>query len=418
MRTPTRTALAAAVAASLLVTAPGVAFAASPPAVVASQHVRGQIIEAVYLATYTDAKSVATALKNAEFQDPGTLRHGVVTYRIVYRTVDPQGRPTTASGLVALPLGKRGDLTVVSYTHGTELNWKDGPSAYLDADDLWNAAPAITYASSGFAAVAPDYLGMGYGTPMTQAYLHIPSETTTSVDMLRAARTFVQRKGIQLRRQVFVTGFSQGAMAAIGLARGLQGGADSWFRLGALSPVSGAYDFAGVQLPAFVDGPIPAKFKVVYTANLLVTWNKLHHLYDSPHDIFESTYADTVERLFNSRTPVQEILETLPGSLDELYTEAGLAMLTHPTGRFAAALAEADTICRDWTPRVPVRLLYTSRDSEAMPANTTSCQASFAARGFRAPIVDLPPLAYHESDHLGSNISGLADTARWFTHLR
>ncbi|WP_222854112.1 lipase family protein [Fodinicola acaciae] len=415
MKTSTRAAIAATIAASLLFTAPGVAFAAStPPPAVASQHVRGQLLDVTYLATYTDPASV---LKNAGFQDPGTLRHGVVTYRIVYRTVDPSGRPTTASGLVALPLGKRGDLKVVSYTHGTELYWQNAPSAYLESGDLWSAAPAITYAGTGFAAVAPDYLGLGYGQPMTQAYLHIPSEVTTSVDMLRAARTFAQRRGIELRRHVLVTGFSQGGMAAVGLARGLQDGADGWFRLGALSAVSGAYDTT-TELPAFLDGTVNERLAVVYTAVLLVTWNKLHHLYDSPYEVFQPKYAGQMDRLFNSRTPVDEILRTLPTTLGELYTEAGLAMLRHPTGRFAAALAEADSICRDWTPRVPVRLLYSTLDREAVPANTMSCAASFAARGFRAPVTDLPPLAYNESYHLGTNVTGLAETARWFNQLR
>ncbi|MEV6741260.1 hypothetical protein AB0N14_31865 [Streptomyces sp. NPDC051104] len=32
-----------------------------------------------------------------------TVRYGVTGYRLTYRTVDPYGKPTTATGLLALP---------------------------------------------------------------------------------------------------------------------------------------------------------------------------------------------------------------------------------------------------------------------------------------------------------------------------
>ncbi|MEV0261963.1 hypothetical protein AB0I49_11510 [Streptomyces sp. NPDC050617] len=41
--------------------------------------------------------------------------------RIVYRTVAPHGRPTTAGGLPALPRSGERRLRSVSFTHGTEL---------------------------------------------------------------------------------------------------------------------------------------------------------------------------------------------------------------------------------------------------------------------------------------------------------
>src|SRR5258708_7141298 len=37
------------------------------------------------------------------FGDTGRVRYAVTGYRITYTTIDPRGRPTTASGLVVLP---------------------------------------------------------------------------------------------------------------------------------------------------------------------------------------------------------------------------------------------------------------------------------------------------------------------------
>src|SRR5205809_378975 len=79
-------------------------------------------------------------------------------------------------------------LRTVSVAHGTEAYRGDAPSVSQPpvADDGWAQAPALTYASAGFAAVAPDYLGLGVG-PGPHPWMDVPSETTASLDMLRAA---------------------------------------------------------------------------------------------------------------------------------------------------------------------------------------------------------------------------------------
>ncbi|MGF6884459.1 hypothetical protein ABIA39_005694 [Nocardia sp. GAS34] len=52
--------------------------------------------------------------------DTSTVRFGVETYRLTYETIDPSGRPTTASGQFALPRNGRRDLATVAYEHGTQ----------------------------------------------------------------------------------------------------------------------------------------------------------------------------------------------------------------------------------------------------------------------------------------------------------
>jgi hypothetical protein len=62
---------------------------------------------------------------------------------------------------------------------------------------------------------------------------------------------------------------------------------DSWFRVRAVAPIAGAYDFAGAELPALLAGDLEPKASVVYTAYLLTAWNLLHGgLYGSPAEVF------------------------------------------------------------------------------------------------------------------------------------
>jgi hypothetical protein len=368
---------------------------------------RGQLVAVQPLRTLTTKADVARELTAAEFK-ADDVRYGVDTYQLVYRTVDPAGRPTVASGLVAFPRGGARELRTVSYTHGTEINRTDAPSMWRDG---WGVGPALTYASAGFAAVAPDYLGMGLG-PGPHPYLDVPSETTAAIDLLRAAREFAPRTGRTLERKVLVTGFSQGGTAATGLARALAGGADGWFRLGALSPIAGAYDARHELLP--VIGGLEPPINTGYTSYLLVSWNRLHHIYDQPSDVFK---VDGIEQLFDGVHTGQELGETLPATLGDLLTERGQALIDNPTGPFAAALAAHDATCVGWTPRVPVRLVVSAGDEQIRPGHATTCRAGFATRGVDASIVDAGDLVYNGSKHLGANIMGTANTVKWFRTL-
>lgn len=366
------------------------------------------VAEPVHLRTLSKTETV-NALQDAGF-DADHVDYGVKLYRLVYRTTGVHGEPTIASGLIVLPDNDRRRLRMVSFTHGTEVYKGDGPSQ--GTNDFANSPP-IAFAAAGFAAVSPDYLGLGEG-PGTHPWMHVPTETSASLDMLRAAREFMASQNLEAERSVIVTGFSQGASAALGLARALDQRADAFFRLGAVAPISGAYAFRDAEIPALLEGTeIPSKVAVVYTTYLLVSWNRLHHLYDSPYDVFQQDYAGKVDKLFDGTTTGEDMFNGLPGSLDELLKPEGFALLERPTPAFARALREADSLCTGWAPTVPVKLFYARNDEQAVNANTAACQAKFAASGKDLMPVELPAHQYQGSVHLGSEVTGTKAILDW-----
>jgi hypothetical protein len=415
-------AAAAAIGALFVVTVagaagPATASAGQPPAAGPG---RGSVVSVTPLRTLPGPAAVRAELAGDRFST-AAVRYGVRTYRLVYRTVSATGQPTTASGLLAVPVHRSRRLTAVSFAHGTEVFRGDAPSMQPSGFD---PAPGYTFASAGFAAALPDYLGLGTG-PGTHPWMDVPSETTASLDLLRAARSYLARQGLALRRQVLVTGFSQGASAALGLGRALQDGADRWFRLGALAPISGPYDFRHAELPALLDGalvrlnPSPAtgaKYAVLYTAYTMVAFNRLHPFYASPAQVFKSPYAATITPLFDSNHTGQQVLAGTPGTLGALLTGRGFALLRHPSGGLATELTTADSVC-DWHPAVPTRLYLATRDEQAVNANTWHCQADFAARHSRVPVIDLGTPDYQRSRHLGSAVAGTAAIVRWFERI-
>ncbi len=385
-----------------------------------ASHQRGQLVSVTPLRTLPTVAAVRAELTSDGF-DPSSARYGVRSYRLVYRTVDPFGRPTTASGLMVLPDRPTRQLSVVSYDHGTESYRGDVPS---ESPTGAEPAPAYTFASAGFAAAAPDYLGLGTG-PGLHPYMDLPSETTATVDMLRAARNYEAGHGVALRRNVLATGFSQGASAALGLGRALAHGADPYFRIGALAPISGAYDLPGAEVPAIIDGDLVRlnpdrqageKNTVLYAAFGLVGLNRVHRFYTSPSQVFRAPYASTIETLLDGNHTGDQLVAGTPDRLSQLLTPHGLALFRHPTGALATALRIDSSEC-SWAPRVPTRLYYASRDEQAVNANTFHCQAAFAAHGTTIPTVNLGTPDYQGSRHLGSGVAATGQIARWFSQL-
>jgi hypothetical protein len=396
--------------ATLLLTAMA-ATAAGTPAVAAPVVTRGTLVTHHPIAAYESRAQVDALLTEGGF-NPGTDRYGVTLHQLIYRTIDATGHPTTASGLLVLPISDDHHLRTVSFGHGTSVYRGDAPSA---GGDTFLTGPTITFASAGFAAVAPDYLGLGAGTG-PHPWMDVPSETSASLDLLRAARAFVAGQGRRLDREVYAAGFSQGASAALGLARELQGGGDRWFRLAAVAPISGAYALRDAEIPAVFTPEVVPRLAAAYMAYLLTSYDRLHDIYRDPRDVFAAEYAG-IGDLFDASHPGAEVLAGVPESVGDLLTARGRELLEHPNARFAAALREADSVC-EWAPAVPVRLFLSPGDEQAVNANTTACRSSFAARGVRVPVVDVGvDRSYSGMVHEGSELLAVPHITRWFTSL-
>jgi hypothetical protein len=212
---------------------------------------------------------------------------------------------------------------------------------------------------------------------------------------------------------VLVTGFSQGAFPALGLARELGRGGDAWFRVGAVAPISAPYHWSQwVHDTVASSNGVDPKVATVYLAYLSVAWNRLHELYATPSDWYQPPYADGVHAIMDGSHEPPEILQFLPGSPSELFTSGAIAAFSHPSGRFAAAFEVVDRTC-DFTAAAPVRLFAASGDPDVAIDFSRQCRIQLAARGSRVELVDVGNI-----DHVGSNISSTPQVLAWFTALR
>ncbi|GAA3083023.1 pimeloyl-ACP methyl ester carboxylesterase [Kribbella aluminosa] len=336
---------------------------------------------------------------------PGPARYGVDAYRVVYRTITPQGRPTTASGLVALPRNGSRRLDLVTFLHGTNATRTTTASVLRTAPDR---VRSLMFAGAGFAVAAPDLLGLGVG-PGRHPYGDTGSEVSASADQLIATRTLSAVLGRSVRPDVLVTGFSEGGRITLSLGRALQAGQVPGFGLRAMAPVAGPLDLLGVELPALADGRVSPFIATLYLGYFLTAWSRLIHLYDDPSEVFLPPYDKVVDSLFDGDHTVQEIAAALPTSPGKLVRPEFLQSLSHPAGALGERLRAADSICTAWTPRVPIRFFTGSADHDVPPANSVSCQAKL---GVPSTITDVGPV-----DHNGSAELAYPQILGWFTSL-
>jgi hypothetical protein len=365
------------------------------------------VISVVPVASFSATK-LAQSLKSIGLGSWSTLvQYGAGGYRVLYRTVAVDGSPATASGLIVLPRRPARSLRVVEFGHGTEVPRRDAPSFNPEGD---GRLAGLVAASTGFAAIAPDDLGLGAG-PGDHPFLDAASEASASLDLLRASLTIAARHGRRLDPRVFVTGFSQGGQAAMALGQVLQQGADPRWRLGALAPVSGTYDIAHAELPATFSGQIAPTSATYYLPYLLLAWNRIYHLYQRPAQAFRLPYDHTMPVLYDGYHTDNQIQAGLAPTLSALLTPSFLRLLRHPAGPLLEGLTINDATCA-WHPNVPVRLYAARADRDSVIANAWHCQAALAIHGTRVPVIDVGPV-----DHDTSLVLALPKLMAWFQHL-
>lgn len=362
-------------------------------------HVRGDVVSATRV-SHLSRSAAQTYL--ASFKTP--VRNGIDTYRVTYRTITAQGRPTTASGVVVLPGSGSRSLRVVSYEHGTLVLKTDAPST--NGTTRPDRARTMIFGAAGYAAVAPDYLGMGSG-PGHHPYTHAPTEVSASADLLRAARTLAATHHRRLESKVLVTGFSQGGHAAMALGKALQAGQVPHFGLRALAPISGPYDVRGVETPAGFDGRVDPQNAVFYFGYWLTSMNRVYHLYDKPSELFQEPYASKIEALFDGTHNETEIAKALPPTPTQLLTPAGVKRAEHPTGALLRAMRESDGTCA-WKPRVPVQMYAASGDRNVPIQNARNCHAQIGT----GKLIDLGAI-----DHTSTVHTALPQVLTWFDRL-
>lgn len=310
-------------------------------------------------------------------------RYPAVRYSVGYRTLSPWGGAATATGLLTLPGGVSGTLPVVSYQHGTITDRAEAPSRPDSTEGL--GAALIYTAAGGYAATAPDYLGLGGGLGR-HPYLHADTEAAAGIDLLRAARTAAAGYGAALDGPLFLTGYSQGGHATMALHRELERHFGAEWPVTAAAPMAGPYDLSGTMLDYALSQDDYDPMLTVYVSDLLVMITDVYPFAPAVAEMFQPPYDAQMLDLFDGTYTSGEIAAALPSRLADLllpeFAAAVKADPYHPV-RVAAWLNDV----YDWLPAAPLRMYHSAGDAVVPIGNAQVALARMTALGAGVELV-------------------------------
>lgn len=363
---------------------------------------RGDIVRTSFLAKYsTQVVQNLITFAAAGQQINVTLKYDVDAYKIVYRTLDPKGNVTVASGALFIPKGKD-NLPLISLQHGTQTN----RNIVASVSPL-NSFDGLLAASLGYYTLVPDYLGLGEST-ILHPYHHAKSSADCVIDLIRAGREFARRSNIKLNGQVFLAGYSEGGFVTLAAHKEIEKKYSNEIKIAASAPMAGAYDLnltaKTILKNQIYNQPSYLSFFVV-AYNEIYGWNKLSEAFNSP-------YAEKILSLFDGTKTTSEINAQLTTNISQLFRQNFLnAYLNGSEVDLTTAFTNNSLL--NWTPSAPLRFYHGSADEYVPYENSTNARDYFKSVGATVELITIPG-----GTHTSAALPSIISAVDWFESIR
>ncbi len=333
--------------------------------------------------------------------------YGVRYHAITYETLDVNGNLITASGSIWIS-DKSGPQSLLLYCHGTSLDTlTDGFASFRTLGGL--------YAAVGYYAALPDYIGYGASDGHYHPYLHADSLASASIDMIRAAKRFASYNGIDLDVKLFITGTSEGGMAALATNKELEANSAFYTDIQtptATAPISGPYDLETTTTEYLATNRIfNTLAQPAYIEFILPAYNDIYDINKDLNYYFNEPYVNDLQTATFPRSDWYDVVMNLPYSTSGLLTDT---FLSNYNGSGEAALKAAITANNtyNFVPATPVMLYASEGDTQVPSSNTTTAATYFSTNS--APDTGSEILPASAGDHLESMIPLIARSIHWF----
>lgn len=335
--------------------------------------------DAPYLVSYTLVKSHTKKTINALWKKNKVpkialpVKHEVDIYEIIYRVKWIDGTWRNASGIYYVPKTEK-PVPYFMFGHGTQIqkgrDISDGDSQQFIC---------LAHATDGYAAMYPDYYGIGKGEGK-HLYQHAWSEAHAFIYMLYAVDELNQKLNVKPSGQLFLTGYSQGGHASLAAHKYLQELNDPRFQVTASSPMSGAYDMTGEQ-EKYMFQEYPRPFYLPY---LVLSYQEAYKILptDNIYTAFRAPFDSLFQPFFehNDNRTLDELNKLMPKIPKDVMSDSLInEYLNNPQFAFKKRLQENNLT--DWVPAAPVQLCYCEGDKEVNYKNSLVAYEKMTALG-------------------------------------
>lgn len=304
-----------------------------------------------------------------------TAAYTVDMHRVTYSTLDTAGQPITVSGLVAVPQKAPGVLSpLLSLQHGTIFLDSSAPSNSASAFHI-----AVIAASLGYVVAAPDYIGYGESASTLHPYIHADTLAQTTVDMIRATRTFLSNSSIPLNDQLFLAGYSEGGYATLAAQKKMEQQLSSEFTVTASIPGSGSYDMSTMALGIATSSTIPVP---AYVGFVMKAYDSAYNLNKLNSYYIQAPYNDgRLDTLYDGTNSGSTINAQLSFTTTTLFNTTFLASYLVPGNETDLKAAFADNNIYNWAPTAPTRFFHGPNDATIPYVMMTSTAVAMGVAG-------------------------------------
>lgn len=385
--------------------------AAAPHAVPGNTKHAGITVESIGSYSVDRLNEILTT-ELAEFSDfqisYPPAQNGVDLYRVTYPSVIPEkgNRPTTASGLMAVPNVDAKTLPVVSYQHGSVFGKDEVPSS--PDNSMETRLMIANFAGQGYMVIGADYFGKGLSTE-ANSYIVKPSTQQACLDMLFATQMATADLGVEMG-PLFVNGWSQGGWSALVFLNKLE---SIGIPVTAAAIASGPPDlYAMVNRWANNWQEIDAVYIAPLVSILLHAFEEYYGLPGFTTSAITPEYQEVARQLYFNEQDYNDLMSEFPAKLSDMLQDDFKAGLAAGNDRFSNLLQESHGY--RWRMATPMRV-YTGGIDEVTPLYIGQLPVGYqqVIGGATVEAVDAGPKA----DHRGVFLTSMADAKAWFDEL-
>lgn len=318
-----------------------------------------------YTGTYINTLVTSAANYYPEVGDLSPLLSGGVdVYRLTYKTA-VASKAITASGLMCVPQGQ-GSYPVICFLNGTNTVNAYAPSNYV-INTQYQLVEII--ASMGYVVLIPDYPGFGASASIPHPYLVKDPTVKSVIDIFYAAAEAAGSliKGIEVKNEYYLTGYSQGGWAAMALHYALENQYADDFSLRGSMCGAGPYDIAYIFSEMIGASTYPMPVYLAYIVNAYKAYNQVSN---PVTDIFNEPYASRLPSLFNGENDFDYINSQLTTSVTDLVNSSFLTGFASDPKYEQVRNALAANSIPAWHTNIPLYMIHGMSDTQVSPGVT------------------------------------------------
>ena len=330
----------------------------------------GSLVKAEPLSDYTSD----TQLRLITFSLRSGRSYDVEVVKLTYTTQLEDGYPVQASGIIAIPKSKAGASPLLSYQHSTLF--KD--SAVPSNDPLFDMTPILA-ASAGFVAVSPDYIGYGVSKSLTHPYTQAVPSANSVIDLIRAAKTYLEKRDVVLNGQLFLAGYSEGGYTTLAAHKRLEAEFADEFVVTASIAGGGAYDIRATADQIILNET--SLNSPAYFGYLVHAYDRLYDLENLTLRAIASPHHRTIDNFYDGNSTGNMINALLPRNTSELLNPYFQSEYAGIAGELTLKYRLEQNNVYDWKPVAPVMLFHGQNDRHVGYFNATTTLAVMQANG-------------------------------------